>query len=134
PSSFALTCHPPVLQRLPFSSYETCPGGSEPKASWWLKIARLNWRSRFEHSIRRADSRAIWIAGSSNAISTAMIAITTNSSISVKPERRRRERNELIIIFLLRKRLSKSGDIGSTAHAFCRTQSKAQQPRRRFGD
>src|SRR6516162_7670374 len=40
------------------------------------------------HCARRAASRADWTAGSSRAMSTAMIAITTSSSISVKPERR----------------------------------------------
>ncbi len=33
------------------------------------------------HCIRRAASRAAWTAGSNSAISTAMIAITTKSSI-----------------------------------------------------
>src|SRR5262249_57051114 len=37
------------------------------------------------HCIRRAASRAAWTAGKSSAISTAMIAMTTSSSISVKP-------------------------------------------------
>src|SRR4051812_14552077 len=41
------------------------------------------------HCDRRAASRAAWIAGRRSAISTAMIAITTKSSISVKPGRRR---------------------------------------------
>src|SRR5579883_1143381 len=40
------------------------------------------------HCARRAASRAAWTAGKSRAINTAMIAITTNSSISVKPRRR----------------------------------------------
>jgi hypothetical protein len=40
------------------------------------------------HWARRAASRAAWTAGKSNAISTAMIAITTNSSIKVKPQHR----------------------------------------------
>jgi hypothetical protein len=37
------------------------------------------------HCTRRAASRADWTAGSSKAIRTAMIAITTSNSISVKP-------------------------------------------------
>src|SRR6266436_9172504 len=37
------------------------------------------------HCMRRAASRAAWTAGKSRAIRTAMMAITTNSSISVKP-------------------------------------------------
>src|SRR5579871_3634156 len=39
------------------------------------------------HCARRAASRAAWTAGRSSAIRTAMIAITTSSSISVKPRR-----------------------------------------------
>src|SRR5262245_55815750 len=35
--------------------------------------------------MRRAASRAAWTAGRRRAINTAMIAITTSSSISVKP-------------------------------------------------
>jgi hypothetical protein len=38
----------------------------------------------FKH---RAGSRAAWTAGSNKAISTAMIAMTTSSSMSVKPLR-----------------------------------------------
>src|SRR6516165_6681479 len=40
------------------------------------------------HWIRRAASRADWTAGNKSAISTAMMAITTRSSITVKPCRR----------------------------------------------
>src|SRR5690242_4451589 len=40
------------------------------------------------HWARRAASRADCTAGSSRAISTAMMAITTSSSISVKPRLR----------------------------------------------
>ena len=39
------------------------------------------------HWVRRAASRAACTAGSSRAISTAMIAITTSNSMSVKPRR-----------------------------------------------
>jgi hypothetical protein len=39
------------------------------------------------HCNRRAASRAACTAGSKSAIKTAMIAITTNSSMSVKPFR-----------------------------------------------
>src|SRR3954452_312468 len=42
----------------------------------------------FVHCDRRAASRAAWTAGKSNTIKTAMIAITTNSSIKVKARRR----------------------------------------------
>src|SRR5262249_24001857 len=41
----------------------------------------------FTHWARRAASRAAWTAGSKSAIKTAMIAITTKSSIRVKPGR-----------------------------------------------
>ena len=44
------------------------------------------------HWERRAASRAAWTAGSNSAIKTAMIAITTSSSISVNPLRRVRAR------------------------------------------
>src|SRR5262249_38477163 len=40
------------------------------------------------HWMRRAASRAAWTAGKSSAIRTAMMAITTNNSMSVKPLRR----------------------------------------------
>ena len=39
------------------------------------------------HWMRRAASRAAWTAGSKRAIKTAMMAMTTSSSISVKPRR-----------------------------------------------
>ena len=39
------------------------------------------------HCARRAASRAAWTAGKSKAINTAMMAITTRSSISVNPRR-----------------------------------------------
>src|SRR5262249_1882088 len=39
----------------------------------------------FVHWMRLAASRADWTAGSRSAISTAMIAITTSSSMRVKP-------------------------------------------------
>src|SRR4051812_2994655 len=41
-----------------------------------------------EQDLRAAASRTFWTAGSSRPMSTAMIAITTSSSISVKPDRR----------------------------------------------
>src|SRR4051794_36524799 len=40
------------------------------------------------HCARRAASRDAWMAGRSREISTAMMAMTTKSSISVKPGRR----------------------------------------------
>jgi hypothetical protein len=41
----------------------------------------------FEQDIRRAASRAARTAGKSNPTSTPMIAITTNNSTKVKPQR-----------------------------------------------
>jgi hypothetical protein len=41
----------------------------------------------FVHWARRAASRAAWTAGNKSAINTAMMAITTKSSISVNPRR-----------------------------------------------
>src|SRR3954465_14711808 len=40
------------------------------------------------HWLRRAASRAAWTAGSRRAIRTAMMAMTTSSSINVNPRRR----------------------------------------------
>src|SRR5438270_6318579 len=47
--------------------------------------ARANCLQLLVHWARRAASRAACTAGRSSAISTAMIAITTRSSIRVKP-------------------------------------------------
>ena len=41
---------------------------------------------------RRADSRADWTAGNKRAIKTPMMAMTTSSSMSVNPFRRRTDR------------------------------------------
>src|SRR6185295_16803803 len=41
-----------------------------------------------EHVIRLAASRTFWTAGSKRPIRMAMMAMTTRSSISVKPRRR----------------------------------------------
>src|SRR6516165_7484620 len=43
------------------------------------------------HLARLAASRTFWTAGRSRPISTAMMAITTNSSISVNPWRREQD-------------------------------------------
>src|SRR5262245_41231436 len=45
------------------------------------------------HRIRLAASRTFWTAGSSRPMSTAMMAITTSSSISVKARRVRGTRD-----------------------------------------
>src|SRR3981081_4407858 len=47
--------------------------------------ARASCFRLLTHCERRAASRAAWTAGSNRAIRTAMIAITTSSSIKVKP-------------------------------------------------
>jgi hypothetical protein len=40
-----------------------------------------------EHAVRAAESRTFWTAGSKSAIKMPMMAITTSSSIRVKPPR-----------------------------------------------
>jgi hypothetical protein len=50
-----------------------------------LKIASPICFKLFWHCDRRAASRACWTAGNSNETRTAMMAITTKSSISVNP-------------------------------------------------
>ena len=57
------------------------------------------------HWARRAASRAAWTAGKSRAISTAMIAITTSSSIRVNPRDERRGDDESCIGKLFLKHL-----------------------------
>src|SRR5204863_4410181 len=53
-------------------------------------MARPTCLRLLAHLIRAAASRTFWTAGSKSPIRIAMIAITTNSSMSVKPGRRRR--------------------------------------------
>ncbi len=48
-----------------------------------------NWRRLFWHAARRAASRARVTAGSNSATRMPMMAITTSSSTSVKPRRRK---------------------------------------------
>src|SRR5262245_27318512 len=67
-------------------------GGSCPVRSWYEWQAMANWCRLLEHLARAADSRTFWTAGRSRPIRIAMIAITTRSSINVKP-RYRRERD-----------------------------------------
>jgi hypothetical protein len=50
----------------------------------------------FVHRSRDAASRTFCTAGSSRPIKTAMMAITTNSSISVKPPRLVSRRNMIL--------------------------------------
>src|SRR5262245_43347695 len=66
-------------------------GGKYPFASWKLWAASDNCLRLLRHCVLSAASRTFCTAGSSRPISTAMIAMTTNSSMSVKPcERLRR--------------------------------------------
>src|SRR5436309_15602747 len=53
--------------------------------SWKLCSASASCFRLFVHCIRRAASRADCTAGNNSATSTPIIAITTNSSTSVKP-------------------------------------------------
>ncbi len=53
-------------------------------------MARPSCLMLFRHCDLLAASRAAWTAGKSKAISTAMMAITTRSSIRVKPRWKRR--------------------------------------------
>jgi hypothetical protein len=66
-------------------STDANPGSlpSLPEAKFW--IPKLICRMLFRHSNFRADRRADWTAGASNDAKTLMIAITTSSSINVKP-------------------------------------------------
>ena len=66
------------------------PSGNALLASWKLCIARDNCLRLFWHLTRAAASRTFWTAGRSSPMRMAMIAITTNSSMSVNPFRRLR--------------------------------------------
>src|SRR5262249_39903609 len=56
------------------------------------------------HCARRAASRAACTAGSSRAIKTAMMAMTTSNSIRVKPPRNRtnRLRRSMVVLLIAR--------------------------------
>jgi len=66
-------------------------GLSSKRGNWLLlpvaksKMASPRLRMLLRHCVRRAASRALCTAGDMSATRTAMIEITTNSSISVKP-------------------------------------------------
>ena len=57
-------------------------------------VSQQLWKARpiclrlFWHLARAAASRTFWTAGSNSPISTAMMAMTTSSSMSVNPRRR----------------------------------------------
>ena len=61
-------------------------GGNFSLAAWKLWIASPLCFKLFPHCIRRAASRALCTAGSRRPTSVPMIAITTNSSTSVKAD------------------------------------------------
>src|SRR5262249_55905329 len=63
------------------------PVGNLRFVSWKLWAARANCLRLFRHCARAAASRTFWTAGKSRPIKTAMMAITTSNSISVKPRR-----------------------------------------------
>src|SRR5438876_3432264 len=54
-------------------------------ASWKLWEASPICLMLFKLCVRAAAARTFWTAGTSSATKIAMIAITTNSSMSVKP-------------------------------------------------
>ena len=60
------------------------PGGNRLWVSSIIQAATASCRKLFEHWLRRAASRADWIAGSNSATRMPMIAITTRSSTSVE--------------------------------------------------
>ena len=72
----------------PLPGHNPTEGGRFP---WFVSAAlivpRLICLMLFVHFIRLAASRIFWTAGSSRPIRMAMMAITTSSSISVKPGR-----------------------------------------------
>src|SRR5215208_3566192 len=69
------------------SAHGAHSGGIRPLVSWLLWQARPICLRLFEHFIRLAASRIFWTAGRSRPIRMAMMAITTNNSMSVKPRR-----------------------------------------------
>src|SRR5438093_8189208 len=69
--------------------------GSRPWASLYRWAARASCFRLFAHLVRLAASRTRWTAGNSRAINTAMIAMTTTSSTSVKPSGLRTERTDM---------------------------------------
>src|SRR5882757_2987752 len=63
-------------------------GGRAPVAFSKLWTAKPICLRLFTHLVRAAASRTFWTAGKSRPISTAMIAMTTSSSMSVKARTR----------------------------------------------
>ena len=81
--------HQPAV-RLPTSSLEREPAGKAARVPVNAWRASASCLTLLVHEIRRALSRAACTAGSSRPMSTAMMAMTTSSSTSVKPRRDRR--------------------------------------------
>src|SRR5262249_26324144 len=71
-----------VIQSLAMRS-----GGKTLWVSWKLWIARPSCLRLLEQAMRLAASRTFCTAGSKRPINTAMMAITTSSSISVNADR-----------------------------------------------
>src|SRR5262245_56737343 len=74
-------------------------GGKPLLVSWKLCMARPSCLRLFEQLMRAAASRIFWTAGKSNPMRIAMMAITTSSSMRVKP-RRPDEGNRVIVNLL----------------------------------
>src|SRR5215471_12876784 len=66
--------------------------------SWKLCKPFPIWARLFWHFVRAAASRTFCTAGSSRPMRIAMMAITTNSSISVKPRRAHDERTMSVLL------------------------------------
>src|SRR5438132_3556376 len=73
----------------------SAPDGNDPLASWKLWRARPICFRLFEQLIRAAASRTFCTAGNNRPIRTAMMAMTTSSSMRVNADRRA-ERNLLM--------------------------------------
>src|SRR5580698_1636171 len=81
---------PPLLKRVggePVSGLLSKVGYLSPLPVAKLMVAKPRLRMLLRHWVRRAASRALCTAGETSEIKTAMIEITTKSSISVKAER-----------------------------------------------
>src|SRR5262245_26836435 len=65
------------------------PGGKDPVESCWAWAAMAICLRLLVQALRAAASRTFWTAGRSSPMRMAMMAITTSSSISVKPRRRK---------------------------------------------
>src|SRR4051812_40096589 len=74
-------------------------GSSPPVIDAVLRIAIPTFRMLLRHSVLRTARRADWTAGAISELNTAMIEITTRSSISVNPDRGRCLRLERDVIF-----------------------------------